>query len=81
MSEDKNLDTFKPPYMPAYGSPEWHARNAAEVNRRPQPTPIEGRHVFTPQELEDIRNGTDEARQKWPALFNKDHRRASQRRG
>ena len=51
---------------------EWNAdqqRLAAEVAARPKATPIKGRHVFTAQELQDIREGTPEARAKWPAMF------------
>lgn len=56
-------------------TPTVRTKALGEINSRPTATPIEGRHFFTAQELEDIRNGTDEARQKWPAMFNQFHGR------
>lgn len=44
-----------------YGSPEWEQACADEVASRPTASPIEGRHFFTPQELQDIRDGKPEA--------------------
>ena len=40
----------------------------AEIHQRPQVLPLNQRHYFTAQELQDIRDRTPEAIAKWPAL-------------
>jgi hypothetical protein len=44
-----------------YGSKEWEEQNAKEIANRPQVLPLNKRHYFTPQELQDIRDEKTEA--------------------
>ena len=44
-----------------YGSKEWEEQNAKEIANRPQVLPLNKRHYFTPQELQDIRDKKPEA--------------------
>lgn len=46
-----------------------------EIASRPQVLPLNQRHYFTAQELQDIRDRTPEAMAKWPALANQNHGR------
>lgn len=48
---------------------EGREKALAEIQQRPQVLPMDQRHYFTTQELQEIRDRTPEAMAKWPALF------------
>lgn len=48
--------------LPVYGSAEWEQKNAEEIANRPSHVlPLNRRHFYTPQELQDIRDRKPEA--------------------